>query len=539
MILRLSAACLSMVLSCPAALLAAEIEIEAPISAVTVYPDRAEVTRLIESAVPAGATTFVVGGLPADLMPDSVRVSGESNGTVLIGSVETAPFIAETPAYEPDPKIEAELEALRDRRRAVEDRSAVAKMQIDYYALILQAAPEVADKQLIRAMDPAQWQQVWSAVGANTAQARETLRLAEMELRAIDGAIAEKARAQSEPAAAPSPSMMVRVNIDATAPATARLRISYQLAGASWRPVYDAHLDSEQGKVKLTQFAEVRQHTSEDWSQVALTLSNLRPSAGAALPELSPWFVPAYDPMQLAESARAAGQTNAAPGSDDTMQPAVPNTAQLIVTEFAAVYRVPGVIGIPADNASHRVVIAEHEFAGKLAARTVPKLAPVAHLYATIAYAGSEPLLPGPLSVFRDGAFIGTSNLALLRPAEEVSLGFGVDDKIRVEYRVEDRKQEGGGLFDSTRRVERRFRLTVANHHSQPLEIAVLDQLPVPSDERIEVALLGDTTKPFVADWEDRKGVLAWTRTLAPAEEEVIKFGYVMTYPDDLKLGGF
>jgi uncharacterized protein (TIGR02231 family) len=339
--------------------------------------------------------------------------------------------------------------------------------------------------------------------------------------------------------------MVVRVNIDAPAPTTARLRLTYQLADASWRPVYDAHLDSEHGKVELTQFAEVRQHTSEDWSQVALTLSNLRPSAGAVLPELSPWLVPAYDPMQLAESAAAqreraeTGQPKAAAGHDESMQPAVPSTAQLVVTEFAAIYRVPGLIAIPADNAAHRVVIAEREFAGKLAARTVPKLAPVAHLYATIAYAGSEPLLPGPLSVFRDGAFIGTSQLALLRPAEEVSLGFGVDDKIRVEYRVEDGKQQGGGLFDSTRRVERRFRLTVANHHSQPLEIAVLDQLPVPSDKRIEVVPLTETTTPFLADWEDRKGVLAWTRTLAPAEEEVITFGYRVTYPDDLKLGGF
>jgi len=545
MTLRLCAACLSMVLSCPAALLAAEIEIDAPISAVTVYPDRADVTRLIESAVPAGATTFVVAGLPADLMPDSVRVSGESSGAVLIGSVEVAPTIAEVPAYEPDPKIEAEIEALHDRRRAVEDRMAVAKMQLDYYGLILQEAPAVADKQLIRAMDPEQWQQVWSAVGTSTAQAREALRLAETEMRAIDGAIAEKTGTQSQPASAPTPSMAARINIDAAAPATARLRISYQLAGASWRPAYDAHLDSEQGKVKLTQFGEVRQHTGEDWSQIALTLSTARPSVGAALPELAPWFLPGYDMVhaedlaKIVEQRAETGQTGAAPGPGDGMQPGGPQTARLLATEFVAAYRVPGVISVPSDLAPHRVVIAEHRLAGKLAARTVPKLAPVAHLYATIAYEGTEPLLPGPLAVFRDGAFVGTSDLAMLRPAEEVRLGFGVDDKIRVEYRVEDGKAESGGLFDSTRRAERRVRITVANYHRQPMEIAVLDQLPVPSDERIEVTLLGDTTKPLVADWEDRKGVLAWTRTLAPAEEEVIKFGYVVVYPDDMNLGSF
>jgi hypothetical protein len=162
MIPRLSAACLAMVLSCPTALQAGVIESAAPISAVTVYPDRAEVTRLIESEVPAGATTIVITGLPLDLMPDSVRVSGEASGTLLIGSIETTSHIAEAPPVpEPDPKIEAEIQTLRDRRRAAEDRIAVARMQIDYYALILQAAPEVADKQLIRTLDAQQWQQVW------------------------------------------------------------------------------------------------------------------------------------------------------------------------------------------------------------------------------------------------------------------------------------------------------------------------------------------------------------------------------------------
>ena len=52
-------------------------------------------------------------------------------------------------------------------------------------------------------------------------------------------------------------------------------------------------------------------------------------------------------------------------------------------------------------------------------------------------------------------------------------------------------------------------------------------------------APLAESTQPFLADWEDRKGVPVWTRPLAPAEEEVIAFGYRITYPDDLKRGGF
>src|SRR5215510_11950804 len=43
---------------------AADLSVRAPVCAVTVFPDRAEVTRIIEATVPAGATTLVLEGLP-------------------------------------------------------------------------------------------------------------------------------------------------------------------------------------------------------------------------------------------------------------------------------------------------------------------------------------------------------------------------------------------------------------------------------------------------------------------------------------------
>ncbi len=55
---------------------AADLEAESRIVAVTVFPDRARVTRLIELTLPAGATTVVVPGLPPGLMGESLRASG-------------------------------------------------------------------------------------------------------------------------------------------------------------------------------------------------------------------------------------------------------------------------------------------------------------------------------------------------------------------------------------------------------------------------------------------------------------------------------
>src|SRR5689334_20659335 len=58
-------------------------ELEAPIVAVAVYPDRARVTRRGRITLPAGDQAVSVDSLPLGLQEDSVRVSGRGPATVL------------------------------------------------------------------------------------------------------------------------------------------------------------------------------------------------------------------------------------------------------------------------------------------------------------------------------------------------------------------------------------------------------------------------------------------------------------------------
>ena len=296
------------------------------------------------------------------------------------------------------------------------------------------------------------------------------------------------------------------------------------------------------------QLAQVQQRTGEDWSNVKLTLSTARPSAGAALPDLQTWFLMTAE--EFKQKAGALGQNSlddlykdelnapqeeASPATEaDRRRDAELLRANLVATEFAAQYSIPGTASVPSDDSAHKFVIADHSMNSRLAMRTVPKITPVAHLFATFTYDGEDPLLPGNVSLFRDGAFIGTSSMAMLRPKEERALGFGVDDKVNVDYWLEDGGQSTEGVFTSSNRIERKYRIEIDNYHSQPIEITVLDQLPVPQDDRIEVELLGDTTKPTKKNWEDRQGVLAWTDMYDPKEHTAILFGYAVTYPEDM-----
>ena len=322
--------------------------------------------------------------------------------------------------------------------------------------------------------------------------------------------------------------------------ATAKLRISYQIAGVSWQPFYHASLNSGTGEVALMQYAEVRQHTGEDWHGVSLVLSTARPAVGAVLPELTTWRLQDYLMQRSKEEmSRIELGSDIAGGLAAPEAVAIqPSVAQIAATEFAAEYRIPGKVDLISGDDAQRVAIAEHRLKSHLAARVVPKVSLQAHLYATAAYNGRDPLLPGALTVFRDGALLGTSNLPLLRPQEEFHLGFGADDKIRIEHRETPIDPEAAGIFGDKRRIERRFVTTIANYHQQPIDITLLDQLPVSSSESIEVELTRNTTRASEMKWQDQEGVIAWTGTYAPAEERAINFGYTITYPQEMVIGG-
>ncbi|MDH3790769.1 MAG: DUF4140 domain-containing protein, partial [Rhodospirillales bacterium] len=101
----------------PATSLAAEaVQAESRISTVTVFPDRAEVTRVAEAALPAGESTVALAGLPASLFAETVRVRGAAEGRFQIGSVETRQVFAEEAVKQEERRLNREVEELGDQR---------------------------------------------------------------------------------------------------------------------------------------------------------------------------------------------------------------------------------------------------------------------------------------------------------------------------------------------------------------------------------------------------------------------------------------
>jgi uncharacterized protein (TIGR02231 family) len=79
---------------------------------------------------------------------------------------------------------------------------------------------------------------------------------------------------------------------------------------------------------------------------------------------------------------------------------------------------------------------------------------------------------------------------------ETVRLGFGADDKVKIERTVLKRSEGSSGLIVTTSKTdERAFKTTVRNGHDFPLKVAIEDQLPVSENEEIVVEMLPSTRR--------------------------------------------
>jgi uncharacterized protein (TIGR02231 family) len=522
--------------------MAAEIEAASQIDAVTVYPDGATVTRLIRLDLPAGDSTLFARDFPLTLDPSSLRIEGEGGARLVIGAVDARPPLPAPPANLP--QIDRRIEALRDSRTALDGEIASATARRKFAERFADASPAgLGEKGEARPLS--EWRAAFAAIAEEIATADNAVRGAQIKQRDIDREIA---RLEAERNATPPKKLEVRIDLSAEAAAPALLRVTYAVRGARWTPAYDARLDTagRDGKpsLELIRRAEIVQTTGEDWADVALAVSTVRTALGGSAPDLRPLIVrypvPAAPPRPVAGMMRDQLAANIAPqeGEARSLDKARPKQAEeqqaaLDASGFQVVFRIPGRIAVPAGQGSKSFRIASAAIAPELMVHAVPTLAETAFLQASFKHAEHAPLLPGRVSIYRDGVFVGRSPMALAAKDEVVRLGFGADEKVKVARTVVRKIEGTAGLIGSSKTDEREFKTVIRNGHEFAIRVAIEDQLPVSETEDIQVEMLPVTTPPTARDLRDRRGVMEWAFEAKPGETREVKLGWRVRWPKD------
>ena len=552
-----------------AAALADDLKATSKIDAVTLFPEGAEVTRIAHVTLAVGDQTVVLKDLPASLVSDSLRVQGEATGKVEIGSVDTRVFVLseeDKSGEDARKKLQDQLQDLQDKDAALKASVAVATMQkqlITNLANLPNRTPVPGGNSAAGEPD---WGQLFTLIGERLTTADKTIADAQIAKRGLDKQIAELQNQLNQQPQTQDQRTEVKVHVSAAAPLDATLRIRYQVPAAAWYPVYDARLETGDGanprKLSLIRRAIVSQETGEPWDDVQLALSTTRPEAGTVAPELVPLAVD-FAPQAVADEVmpasrdaakvlqqslremkkeRAAGglAQNAAPVGAPAEPVAATNIATnveqqratTITTAFQAVYVITDRQTIKSGVGDKRVQIDIKSVEPLLSVRAVPKFSETAFLYAKYKLDADTFLLPGGVSLFRDGVFVGRGQIEQLIGGEEQQLGFGADDKVRIKFANLGRKAGETGLISTSKTDTQSFKMTVKNLHARPIDLRILDQVPVSLNDQIKVDMLADTAPPTVRDVDDKKGLLAWDLKLDAGKEQMLLFGYQVIWPN-------
>jgi uncharacterized protein (TIGR02231 family) len=517
---------------------AADVDVTSTVDAVTVYPDGASVTRVIALELASGNNTLVAKDFPLTLDPSSLRVEGEAGAKLTIGAIDTRPPRAAPPVDLPE--LDKRIEALKDERANLEGAISAASARRKFAERFAEASPAgLGEKGEARPI--AEWRAAFAAVAEEVANADTAIRDAERKQRDIDREIA---RLESDRAVKPPSKLEVRIDLAASAATKATLRVTYAVRNARWMPLYDARLDTgakdRKPALELVRRAEITQATGEDWSNVALAVSTVRTARGGSAPELNSLIVqypPVPQPLPPSLSdmkwRSMSSQFAAAAPAAPVEQRAEEQQAAVEVGGFQVTFRIPGRVSVGASEGARSLLVSTATIAPELSVRSAPVLDPTAFLEASFKQGEDAPLLPGKLAIYRDGVFVGRGQMASASKDETVRLGFGADDKVKIERAVVKRNEGSAGLIVTSKTDERAFKTTVRNGHDFPIHVAIEDQLPVSENEDIVVEMLPSTTPPTATDLRDRRGVLEWAFEAKPGEVRDIAFAWRVRWPKD------
>jgi hypothetical protein len=553
------------------------------ITAVTVYSDRAIVTRTTSSDLIVGEHAVTFENLPAALLDESVQASGKGVNGATILDVRTQTVFIETAANDRVKTLEDQIKALQKQRRLLDDRVKILEEQRGFVQRMLQASTTLAGTATTRpSLD--EWQKL-------AAYSDESLGKIASELQSID---TQKEDVQAKEAtfhqqlgelrtARGKRSKTVIVRVAITGPGKLEIALRYAIPNAGWAPAYDARLRSADRTVELSYFGNVRNGTGEDWNNVALTLSTARPGVGGAAPELKPWIADVFRPngdqlpivgnnvMELSrinrdgetrlsltpvdvELGRGNGQVFTNIGATSRAaapppsQPAVTNaglpSASVEASVASATFKIPVAVSIPGNNITQKVPIAGTRLGATLQYQSTPKMMEAAFLSAYATNTSDYSLIAGPMNTFFDDTFVATSNLKTVMPGEKFELALGVDDGISVKRRVVNRFTEETGLTNKSHRVTYEVLVTLTNNKLTPERVVFKEPTPISRDEKIVIKLLtpqekemGTLSNPKEVTREE-DGKIVWRVNLRSGEKREFTLKLSIEHPGDIRVAG-
>jgi uncharacterized protein (TIGR02231 family) len=333
----------------------------------------------------------------------------------------------------------------------------------------------------------------------------------------------------------------------------ADVELTYALSGASWRPSYDSKADTGGKTVELSCFGEIMQSTGETWERARVVLSTSVSEYSPEIPPVYPAYLGGYEDKRtkeivveetainrldkdaLVDEDRPEDSHEREEGEAKDLE----SWEERISAEKKGVsytFTIEDPIDVPPDGRWHRGLIMRSHVPARLFFDTVPGLEEYVYNLAEVTNTLSIPILPGSVFVYRNGSYMGKSSLSYVAPEEKFCLSFGIDDDLRVK-RIEFKNVSIPARGLSARNLrEWEYHFILYNYKKKSELVRIREGIYVSSIKEIEVKVEKDSTPGFTLDEE---GIVTWELELPPDPFKHTKLvlHYTLSAPRDFNTG--
>jgi uncharacterized protein (TIGR02231 family) len=335
---------------------------------------------------------------------------------------------------------------------------------------------------------------------------------------------------------------------------TTKFELSYITNNATWLPKYDVRTKDIDQTIALTYKAEIAQNTGFDWENVNVKLSTGNPIMSNTQPTINPWYLVYYDEYH-AKNNRSRGKRQYAAaaygevsGDDynadkkyDDGEKDLLFTSQLNATsaDFTSVshsnvnteFEIALPYTIKSNGESELIEIQNYDLPASYQYFSAPKSDKDAFLLANIIEWGDYDLLPGYANVYFEGTYIGESFLNTNTTDDTLAVSMGRDKGIVItREKIKDFCKNTG--FVGNKKSTRGYEIKIRNNKPKPIEIEVIDQIPMSRIKEIQVEMLENSS----AEYDETTGKLKWKLTIQPGQTSEVFFKFQVKYPKDKNL---
>jgi len=544
------------------------LELPSKISAVTVYPGSAHLTRTITLDLPAGDHTIVFNKITPPLDENTLSVSGEGNAEVKIyGGYIKQEFLEQTP----DDRVkefQQKIQGIDDEVLVQNSSSQVLDQKTEYLNSIKLFAGGQLPKDLVTSMPSVE---NLKGVGdylaselANIEKQKNDIRIKLRDLNNERNTLAIKMSAVS--GNFNNVQRRLAVDLGCAKAGKFTLNVSYLVNGANWRPLYDARTDIAKSEIQFTSFGVVKQSTGEDWQDVNLTLSTAKPNLGGRMPYVNPWILSAYVEQKLSAvpvPAMAKSITGQAVQYEAYYQstdyaidrqsselkenrvvttPAEMAYSQVAQNGLSVTYKIARPVSLKSDGSENKFPIATQVLKSEFEYSGYPKATELSYLGSEVVNSKELQLLAGQVNLFLEGDFVGKSDIQNVGPGEKFSLYLGVNENVKVKREQIEKKVNDiliAGIPSPNRTTTIKMKITVENYENRKIKYNLFESMPTAqNDKQIKINVNDVNPQPFKKDWDDRKGVWQWIVELEPKAKKEITYTYVVEHSRDMQVAG-